>query len=47
MKIKWIEASTHFEKDLVERQFIYCLSLVDYLAKEIKSVEGQTGAPAV
>lgn len=46
MEIKWIETSTHFGKYLVEKQFIYCLSLVDYLAKETKLV-GQLIDPAV
>lgn len=45
MEIKWIEASNHLGKYLVERQFISCLSLVGYLAKETKLV-GQVSPPA-
>ncbi len=46
MEIKWIEASTHFGNYLVERQFIYCLSLVAYLPKEVKLL-GQVITPGV
>lgn len=46
MEIKWIEASTHLEKYLAERQFRYSLSLVGYLAKEVK-LAGQLADPAV